>query len=696
MSIAVAIGLVGLTSLAVGLLLLPLLSRERPPQSREAYNLAVYRDQLAEIDRDLGRGLLSTGQAETARAELGRRILALGGEETPLLPSPKPLVAAVVAILAMPVAALLIYAAIGSPGLPDQPFAERSEGGAGGTTDSAQQMNMQEALAKLRAHLATKPEDLTGWLLLARSEVGLGRYREGAEAYARAAELSSNRPDIAAEWGEAQVLAAGSVTPAAAKAFEAGLKDKASAPKSRYYLALAKLEHGDWRGALRDWSDLAADSPPDAAWQPLLRQRIAEVAKAEGIDPASIAPAAAPASAAADGNAGAAGLGGFGNAVAGDRRGDREGDGRRLPRGAPRNDREHGRAARVPPRTAAGRRRGLGAARPLVHGAAPAREGARRLRPRRQAAAHRRGARAGPRRRDAYGGSRDFRQQAVTKEPALLMEAADRSTLFEPLSPAGGVRIARLDLSRPLSPVQVGIIRAAILAHHVVVIAGQSLTREQQAAVAANLGRVEAHGRERGEKKRQDVAHVMSNVDADGAPTIRFSPAANYHWHTDKPYRPAPPSLTLLYAVEVPPEGAGRGGDTEFANAALAYAALPDDAKRRLAGLRVVFRPAFDPRLPEVDHPLVRTHPETGRKALCIGNHATHIAGMAPTEGAALLAELLAHATGPEFVYAHRWRPGDLVIWDNRVLLHRLVLGDGLRLHRRVMHRSTVAGTVPF
>ncbi len=290
MSIAIAIGLVGLTSLAVGLLLLPLLSRQRPPQSREAYNLAVYRDQLAEIDRDLGRGLLSTAQAETARAELGRRILALGGEETPLLPSPKPLAAAVVAILAMPVAALLIYAAIGSPGLPDQPFAERSKGGAGGTTDSAQQINMQDALAKLRTHLTAKPDDLTGWLLLARSEVGLGRYREGAEAYARAAELSSNRPDIAAEWGEAQVLAAGSVTPAAAKAFEAGLKDKASAPKSRYYLALAKLEHGDRRGALRDWSDLAADSPPDAAWQPLLRQRIAEVAKAEGIDPASVTP----------------------------------------------------------------------------------------------------------------------------------------------------------------------------------------------------------------------------------------------------------------------------------------------------------------------------------------------------------------------------------------------------------------------
>jgi cytochrome c-type biogenesis protein CcmH len=307
MSIAVAIGLVGLTSLAVGLLLLPLLARQHKPQSREAYNLAVYRDQLAEIDRDLARGLLTAEQAETARAEIGRRILALDDGETPppagrsvgRLVGPGPLAAAIVAILTMPVAALLIYAGIGSPGLSDQPFAERSNGGAGAAADGAPKLSMQEALAKLRAHLKAKPDDLTGWLLLARSEVGLRRYREGAEAYRRAAELSSYRPDIAAEWGEAQVMAEGTVTPAAAKAFEAGLQDKASAPKSRYYLAQAKLEQGNPRGALRDWADLAADSSPDAEWQPLLRQRIAEVAKAEGIDPASVMPSAATADSAA-------------------------------------------------------------------------------------------------------------------------------------------------------------------------------------------------------------------------------------------------------------------------------------------------------------------------------------------------------------------------------------------------------------
>jgi alpha-ketoglutarate-dependent 2,4-dichlorophenoxyacetate dioxygenase len=264
------------------------------------------------------------------------------------------------------------------------------------------------------------------------------------------------------------------------------------------------------------------------------------------------------------------------------------------------------------------------------------------------------------------------------------------------LSPAGGLEIAALDLSRPLSSDLVGTIGTAILAHHIVVFPRQSLTRERQFEFAANFGAVEAQRGEHGEAKRRRVAHVMSNLDTAGNPTIRISPAANYHWHTDKPYWRAPPSLTLLYAVEVPPPEAGPGGDTEFANMAAAYEALPEAAKRRLAGLRVAFRPAFDPNLPEVDHPLVRTHPETGRKSLYFGNHATHIVGLPQAESAVVLADLLEHATQRQFVYVHRWRPGDLVIWDNRVLLHRLVLGEGLRRYRRLMHRSVVAGSVPF
>src|SRR6266851_3918888 len=123
------------------------------------------------------------------------------------------------------------------------------------------------------------------------------------------------------------------------------------------------------------------------------------------------------------------------------------------------------------------------------------------------------------------------------------------------LSPAGGVRIAGVDLAQPLSPELKDAIVAAFLTHHIVVFPEQRLTREQQFAFAANFGEVEAHGVHRGENKRYGVAHVMSNLDADGKPAFKFSKAANYHWHTDKPYHPVPPMMTTLYAVELPPFG---------------------------------------------------------------------------------------------------------------------------------------------
>ena len=254
------------------------------------------------------------------------------------------------------------------------------------------------------------------------------------------------------------------------------------------------------------------------------------------------------------------------------------------------------------------------------------------------------------------------------------------------------MRIAGIDLSQKLSPELRDAIVEAFLADHVVVFPDQALTREQQFGFAANFGEVEAHGAHRGESKRYSVAHVMSNLGADGNPTFRNSRAANYHWHTDKPYHPAPPLLTSLYAVELPPVG----GDTEFANMALAYAALPPETRRGIAGLRVAFSPAFEPSGATVDHPLVRTHPDTGTKSLYIGNHSTHIVGMPETEGRALLATLLDHATQQQFVYVHRWRVGDLIMWDNRCLIHRAVANYEVAKYRRVMHRSVVRGTVPF
>jgi alpha-ketoglutarate-dependent taurine dioxygenase len=139
-----------------------------------------------------------------------------------------------------------------------------------------------------------------------------------------------------------------------------------------------------------------------------------------------------------------------------------------------------------------------------------------------------------------------------------------------------------------------------------------------------------------------------------------------------------------------------QGGDTEFADTAAAYAALPPHMQTRIAGLRVAFRPKFDADQPAVDHPLVRTHPDTGSKALYLGNHAVGVLGMPQPEGTALLDALLAHATQRRFVYTHSWRTGDLVMWDNRCLLHRGLANYDMGRHRRIMHRSVVRGTLPF
>jgi alpha-ketoglutarate-dependent taurine dioxygenase len=295
--------------------------------------------------------------------------------------------------------------------------------------------------------------------------------------------------------------------------------------------------------------------------------------------------------------------------------------------------------------------------------------------------------------------------------PAVPARAGDDGSkaciVRAPLSGAGGAMVTGIDLAKPLSAGLKERINQLFRDYHVLVFPDQKLSRELQYGFIANFGPVEHHGPGNPQSKRYAVAHVISNLDGAGNPVDRSSsPVSNYRWHTDKSYYPVPPMLTALYAVEMPPQG----GDTEFANTALGYASLSDTIKRRIGGLRVVFYwgasaarsggglppDAARRARPPVDHPLVRTHPETGHKALYLGNHASHIVGMAEREGAVLLDELLAHTTQRQFVHTHRWRVGDLVMWDNRCLLHRAVANYELGRYRRILHRSVVRGTVPF
>jgi taurine dioxygenase len=176
-------------------------------------------------------------------------------------------------------------------------------------------------------------------------------------------------------------------------------------------------------------------------------------------------------------------------------------------------------------------------------------------------------------------------------------------------------------------------------------------------------------------------------------------------WHTDDSFMREPCSLTMLYGVIVP----SRGGDTQFTNMYAAYEALAADMKARIGGLEVVHkyhssrqtnrvskRPAAEmAAMPEATHPLVRTHPVTGRRALYLNaNRMEQIVGMERSESDALLDELIAHAIEPRFQYRHVWRQGDVVIWDNRCTMHK-ANADYPEGERRLMHRVVVAGTAP-
>lgn len=270
------------------------------------------------------------------------------------------------------------------------------------------------------------------------------------------------------------------------------------------------------------------------------------------------------------------------------------------------------------------------------------------------------------------------------------------------LSDAGGVEIPDMDLSRPLSEAEKQLIREAFLEHHIVIFRDQDLSKEQQAAFTEQFGELEEHVVRQHDGSKMPQVHTVSNLDADGNPSYKPLTHGNYFWHTDKSYHAKPSLATLLHAIELPEQG----GDTQFANTYLAYESLSDARKAELADLKVVHsweanrrntgnKPATEEQKrerPPVTHPLVRTHPETGRKTLYVGIHTSHIVGMPEAEGRAILDELSEIAAQDSFVYSHSWRQGDLVMWDNRCLLHRAIANYGMNKVRRILHRTVIKG----
>jgi len=253
----------------------------------------------------------------------------------------------------------------------------------------------------------------------------------------------------------------------------------------------------------------------------------------------------------------------------------------------------------------------------------------------------------------------------------------------------------------------------------VIVLENQTLSPEDQLAFTRRIGKEVRYPIEDFQLSGFPDIFVVSNVIENGKP-IGVADAGRL-WHTDMIFTEAPPRCSLLYALEVPQRDGKVLGDTLFASTAAAYDALPEATKRRIDGLKTInsFRRYVERRHreeaasrpettgqaardkhqdahPDIVHPLVRTHPITGRKCLYIADGTTvEIVGWSQAESDALIGELLAHCTRPEFVYRHSWKVGDVVIWDNCSAMHQ-ALGDYELPARRRMHRTTVEGTRPF
>ncbi|WP_137924804.1 TauD/TfdA family dioxygenase [Cupriavidus sp. 2SB] len=288
--------------------------------------------------------------------------------------------------------------------------------------------------------------------------------------------------------------------------------------------------------------------------------------------------------------------------------------------------------------------------------------------------------------------------------------AVDTLQDFEirPFDAALGAEVVGLDLNQPLSDEDFRRIHRAHLDHHVVVFRDQRITPDQQIAFSRRFGPLQIHVLNQFQLANHPEILIVSNVLKDGKP-IGLGDAGHF-WHSDLSYKEKPSLGSLLHAMELPAEG----GDTLFANMHAAWDSLPAELQRKVEGLtaehtylaryaelqkRSPWRPNLTAeqiaQVRPVIQPVVRTHPETGRKALFVSEHfTTRIVGLPEDESRALLDTLFAHSVKPEHVYRHQWREHDLVFWDNRSLLH---LAAGTPDHlRRVMYRTTIEGDTPF
>jgi len=275
-----------------------------------------------------------------------------------------------------------------------------------------------------------------------------------------------------------------------------------------------------------------------------------------------------------------------------------------------------------------------------------------------------------------------------------------------------GAEITGIDVSGPVDDSLIEALTGALLDHQVIVIRDQRLTPEQQVNFSRRFGDLVVRVSAEFLHPEFPEVLILSNRQEDGKYVGATAAFAGELWHTDLTYAERPSMGSMLHALEVAEEG----GDTAWTNMYLAYETLPEETRRRIDGLKAVHvrdrrrNPRgtitesdgidvdkyYSVKVPDSVHPMVRTHPVTGRKALFVTpRFAVAIEGMDDEEAQPLLDELFAHQINPDFIYQHKWRVGDVVFWDNRCTAH-LAVGGIVAPGIRHLHRTSIAGDRPF
>ena len=271
-----------------------------------------------------------------------------------------------------------------------------------------------------------------------------------------------------------------------------------------------------------------------------------------------------------------------------------------------------------------------------------------------------------------------------------------------PLCDSFGAEIVGIDLSQPLNKALFAAVYGAFLRHQLLLFREQDLSAAGHVELARRFGEVQAHVLNQYHHREHRELFFLSNLDEKGLPNGKHPDRGTLHWHTDGSWTNRTTKATLIYSVEVPQ----RGGETHFADMYRAYESLDEATKDQIASRRAVHNLDFSRRrrhgedplteeqrrqAPPVEHPIVRRHPETDRKCLFLGDHAEQVVDMDYAEGRALIEGLNGLSTREELVYEHRWRRRELIVWDNRCVLHRATSFDTTH-ERRVMRRATVLG----